>query len=65
MLISSVNGIGGDPQTALDAGTFAPGDVNDNTGAGNTCDTDDCIFLENLLVPVSHLSGFIPSIHPF
>jgi hypothetical protein len=47
---------GRDPLTALDAGTFTPGDVNDNTGKGNTCDvaTDEkgCIFTQNLLVLV-------------
>ncbi|KAK5624573.1 hypothetical protein RRF57_000289 [Xylaria bambusicola] len=46
--------IGADPQLALKAGTFEPGDVNDNTGAGNTCDDIDdptgCIFTQNLLV---------------
>ena len=39
---------------ALDTGTFAPGSLTDNTGAGNTCDTQNdpvgCIFTENLLV---------------
>lgn len=30
--------IGGNPQDALQAGTFAPGGVSDNTGKGNTCD---------------------------
>ncbi|KAK2041380.1 hypothetical protein LZ31DRAFT_472529 [Colletotrichum somersetense] len=46
--------IGADPQLALDSGTFKPGDVNDNTGAGNTCDdandAEGCIFSQNLLV---------------
>lgn len=46
--------IGADPQLALLSGTFEPGDVNDNTGAGNTCDDADdaegCIFTQNLLV---------------
>lgn len=40
---------------ALDTGTFAPGSLTDNTGAGNTCDTQNdpvgCIFTQNLLVP--------------
>ncbi|KAF3065080.1 hypothetical protein GL218_01984 [Daldinia childiae] len=46
--------IGADPQLALQSGTFAPGDVGDQTGAGNTCDVADdaegCIFTQNLLV---------------
>ena len=40
---------------ALDTGTFAPGSLTDNTGKGNTCDTQNdpvgCIFTEGLLVP--------------
>ncbi|KAL3299420.1 Ribosomal protein s17 [Colletotrichum asianum] len=46
--------VGADPMLALDSGTFEPGDPNDNTGAGNTCDDADdaegCIFSQNLLV---------------
>ncbi|KAK7756751.1 hypothetical protein SLS62_001194 [Diatrype stigma] len=46
--------IGADPQLALMSGTFEPGDPNDATGAGNTCDEADdkegCIFTQNLLV---------------
>ena len=46
--------IGADPQLALLSGTFEPGDPNDATGAGNTCDDADdaegCIFTQNLLV---------------
>ncbi|KAJ2907068.1 hypothetical protein MKZ38_008636 [Zalerion maritima] len=46
--------IGADPLLALESGTFAPGDVDDPTGAGNSCDTEDddpgCIFSERLLV---------------
>ncbi|KAI1336930.1 hypothetical protein F5Y15DRAFT_426689 [Xylariaceae sp. FL0016] len=46
--------VGADPQLALQSGTFEPGDVNDATGAGNTCDVADdaegCIFSQNLLV---------------
>jgi hypothetical protein len=45
--------IGADPTLALLTGTFLAGDLNDNTGAGNTCndDQDDigCIFTENLI----------------
>ncbi|KEF59142.1 uncharacterized protein A1O9_03986 [Exophiala aquamarina CBS 119918] len=46
--------IGGDPLDALDSGTFAPGEIGDPTGAGNTCDdlddTQGCIFTQNLIV---------------
>ncbi|KAK5489728.1 hypothetical protein LTR55_004247 [Exophiala xenobiotica] len=53
-LAQQLAGIGADPLLALESGTFAPGDVNDPTGAGNTCDTADdepgCIYSENLLV---------------
>ncbi|KEZ41404.1 hypothetical protein SAPIO_CDS7530 [Scedosporium apiospermum] len=45
--------VGADPTLALLSGTFTPGDVNDPTGAGNTCDDDDavgCIFTKNLIV---------------
>ncbi|OLN98077.1 hypothetical protein CCHL11_06869 [Colletotrichum chlorophyti] len=46
--------IGADPLLALESGTFEPGDVNDATGAGNTCDDLDdpegCIFTKGLLV---------------
>ncbi|KAI0380137.1 hypothetical protein F5Y04DRAFT_282267 [Hypomontagnella monticulosa] len=46
--------IGADPQLALQSGTFAPGEIGDPTGAGNTCDEEDdpegCIFTQNLLV---------------
>jgi hypothetical protein len=30
--------IGGNPQDALKSGTFSPGNVDDNTDKGNTCD---------------------------
>jgi len=54
-LAKQINSVGGDPQDALKAGTFAPGDLNDATAKGNTCDTTDdpigCIFTQNLLVP--------------
>ncbi|KFA48693.1 hypothetical protein S40293_08500 [Stachybotrys chartarum IBT 40293] len=46
--------VGADPQLALKSGTFAPGEIGDPTGAGNTCDDLDdpvgCIFTRNLLV---------------
>ncbi|KAG9245794.1 hypothetical protein BJ878DRAFT_333317 [Calycina marina] len=53
-LAKQIASIGGDPQTALESGTFAAGDTSDSTGRGNACDdTDDaegCIFTQNLLV---------------
>ncbi|KAH8808888.1 hypothetical protein F5884DRAFT_858406 [Xylogone sp. PMI_703] len=53
-LAQQLASIGANPQDALRTGTFAPGDVNDPTGAGNTCDVEDdepgCIFTQNLLV---------------
>ncbi|KAF6818194.1 hypothetical protein CPLU01_13379, partial [Colletotrichum plurivorum] len=46
--------VGADPLLALESGTFEPGDLNDATGAGNTCDDIDdpvgCIFTKGLLV---------------
>lgn len=53
-LAKQIASVGGDPQDALKSGTFAPGNPDDNTGAGNTCDVQDdtegCIFTQNLLV---------------
>jgi len=53
-LAQQIVNIGGNPIDALNAGTFAPGDVNDNTGKGNTCDDANdpigCIFSQNLIV---------------
>jgi hypothetical protein len=53
-LAKQINAVGGNPQDALKSGTFAPGNLNDNTGRGNTCDTQNdplgCIFSQNLLV---------------
>ncbi|ORX39596.1 hypothetical protein BD324DRAFT_678715 [Kockovaella imperatae] len=49
-LAQQIASVGGDPQLALQSGTFTPGDVTDPTGAGNTCDTEDCIFEQNRLV---------------
>lgn len=53
-LATQLASIGADPQLALLSGTFAPGNLNDNTGAGNTCDVADdvegCIFTQDLLV---------------
>jgi len=54
-LAKQIDAVGGNPQDALKAGTFAPGNLNDNTGKGNTCDNANdpqgCIFTQNLLVP--------------
>ncbi|OCL06606.1 hypothetical protein AOQ84DRAFT_390066, partial [Glonium stellatum] len=53
-LAKQIAQVGGDPQDALKSGTFAPGNLDDNTGAGNTCDVADdevgCIISQNLLV---------------
>lgn len=54
-LAQQLASIGADPQEALLSGTFAPGNLNDNTGKGNSCDTVNdpeggCIFSQNLLV---------------
>ncbi|KUJ06772.1 uncharacterized protein LY89DRAFT_661327 [Mollisia scopiformis] len=53
-LAQQLASIGADPQEALLSGTFAPGNLDDNTGKGNTCDVADdvegCIFSQNLLV---------------
>ncbi|KAH7176733.1 hypothetical protein EDB81DRAFT_49582 [Dactylonectria macrodidyma] len=53
-LAKQLAGIGADPNLALLSGTFAPGDANDNTGKGNSCDDEEpdlgCIFSQNLLV---------------
>jgi hypothetical protein len=53
-LAKQINAVGGNPQDALKSGTFAPGNLNDNTGKGNTCDTQNdpigCIFTQGLLV---------------
>ncbi|KAI1462134.1 hypothetical protein F4805DRAFT_194896 [Annulohypoxylon moriforme] len=53
-LAAQLASIGADPQLALQSGTFAPGEIGDATGAGNTCDVEDdaegCIFTQNLLV---------------
>ncbi|PIL22398.1 hypothetical protein GSI_15086 [Ganoderma sinense ZZ0214-1] len=53
-LAKQIASIGGNPLDALKSGTFAPGDVNDATAKGNTCDdandANGCIFTQNLLV---------------
>jgi len=54
LLAQEIATIGGNPLDALLSGTFAPGEIGDPTGAGNTCDDADdaegCIFTQNLLV---------------
>jgi len=53
-LAKQIAAVGGNPQDALKAGTFAPGKLTDTSGKGNTCDTTTdpvgCIFTQNLLV---------------
>ncbi|KAF2853858.1 hypothetical protein T440DRAFT_496707 [Plenodomus tracheiphilus IPT5] len=53
-LARQIAAIGGDPTLANEASTFAPGDLGDATGAGNTCDDADdeagCINTLNLRV---------------
>ncbi|KAL5512827.1 hypothetical protein ACEPAG_3093 [Sanghuangporus baumii] len=53
-LAKQIAAVGGNPLDALQAGTFAPGQIGDTTGAGNTCDDandpEGCIFTQNLLV---------------
>lgn len=54
-LAQQIHSIGGNATEAILSGTFAPGNLNDNTGKGNTCDDANdpvgCIFTQNLLVP--------------
>jgi hypothetical protein len=53
-LARQIASIGGNPLDALKSGTFAPGDLNDATAKGNTCDDANdaigCIISQNLLV---------------
>ncbi|KAF7299079.1 hypothetical protein MIND_00856200 [Mycena indigotica] len=53
-IAKQIASVGGNPLDALQAGTFAPGNLNDNTGKGNTCDDANdavgCIISQNLLV---------------
>jgi len=53
-LAKQIASVGGDPQLALQSGTFAPGTIGDPTAKGNSCDdqndTEGCIFTQNLLV---------------
>ncbi|KAK7048301.1 hypothetical protein R3P38DRAFT_3256962 [Favolaschia claudopus] len=56
-LAKQIASVGGDPQDALKSATFAPGDVNDKTGKGNTCDDandkNGCGFTLNLFKPAA------------
>ncbi|KAL7932895.1 hypothetical protein V8C35DRAFT_65828 [Trichoderma chlorosporum] len=53
-LAKQLKAIGADPNLALLSGTFAPGNLNDDTGKGNTCDDTDpqlgCIYTTGKLV---------------
>ncbi|WWC69753.1 uncharacterized protein I206_103696 [Kwoniella pini CBS 10737] len=49
-LSKQIASIGGNPIDALKSGTFAPGDITDQTAKGNSCDEDNCIFDQILLV---------------
>jgi len=53
-LAKQIHAVGGDPQLALKAGTFAPGKLDDPTAKGNSCDDANdpigCIYTQNLLV---------------
>ncbi|KAH9924257.1 uncharacterized protein BXZ73DRAFT_91263 [Epithele typhae] len=53
-LAKEIAKLGGDPQLALQTGTFAPGSKSDNTGKGNSCDDANdatgCIISQKLLV---------------
>jgi len=53
-LAQQIASVGGDPQQALESGTFAPGTIGDPTAKGNTCDDANdatgCIFTQDLLV---------------
>ena len=53
-LAKEIAKLGGNPQDALLTGTFAPGNKNDTTGRGNSCDdandAQGCIITLNLLV---------------
>ena len=42
--------VGGDPTDALYSGTFHPGDITSTDAVGNSCDSADCIFSNDLLV---------------
>ncbi|KAJ2913913.1 hypothetical protein MD484_g6493, partial [Candolleomyces efflorescens] len=54
-LARQIKSVGGNPLDALQAGTFSPGNLNDATARGNSCnepnDAQGCIFTQNLLIP--------------
>lgn len=57
-LARQIAAIGGDPLMANEASTFAPGEIGDPTGAGNTCDdaNDDAGCINSLKLRVDDLS---------
>lgn len=58
-LARQIAAVGGDPLLANEASTFAPGDLNDATAAGNTCDdeNDDAGCINSLNLRVDDLSA--------
>ncbi|KAH7410022.1 hypothetical protein DE146DRAFT_604075 [Phaeosphaeria sp. MPI-PUGE-AT-0046c] len=58
-LARQIASVGGDPLLANEASTFAPGDLNDATAAGNTCDdeNDDAGCINSLKLRVDDLSS--------
>lgn len=58
ILAQQIAAIGGDPTLANEASTFAPGEIGDPTGAGNTCDdeADDAGCINTLGLRVDDLS---------
>ncbi|KAH7091141.1 hypothetical protein FB567DRAFT_266533 [Paraphoma chrysanthemicola] len=58
-LARQIASVGGDPALANEASTFAPGDLNDPTAAGNTCDdpNDDAGCINSLKLRVDDLSA--------
>ncbi|PVI07450.1 hypothetical protein DM02DRAFT_608989 [Periconia macrospinosa] len=58
-LAQQIAAIGGDVSLANEASTFAPGQIGDQTGAGNTCDdaTDDAGCINTLKLRVDDLSA--------
>ncbi|KAI9701866.1 MAG: hypothetical protein M1836_001210 [Candelina mexicana] len=54
-LAKQIASVGGNPQIAIQSGTFAPGSAADKTGKGKTCDdandSEGCIFTQKRLVP--------------
>ncbi|KAH8725546.1 hypothetical protein GQ44DRAFT_652792 [Phaeosphaeriaceae sp. PMI808] len=58
-LARQIAAIGGDPLLANEASTFAPGQIGDPTGAGNTCDDaeDDAGCINSLKLRVDDLTA--------